>query len=119
MQYVLAMLLPSNMPWSEEEPGVSFWDWFAKVFSPDDSWELWGFLDGDVPLVQEQEYVTAYPTKANSLAPVDEALERLRQAPAAQHVYLSPERLRQADPPERAYEGGPHATSDLPEVPDP
>ena len=65
-QYVLAMLLPSNMPWSEEEPGVSFWDWFAKVFSPDDSWELWGFLDVDVPLVQEHEYVTAYPTKANS-----------------------------------------------------
>ena len=65
-QYVLAILLPSNMPWSEEEPGVSFWDWFAKVFSSDDSWELGCFLDVDVPLVQEQEYVTAYPTKANS-----------------------------------------------------
>ena len=70
-QYVLAMLLPSNMPWSEEEPGVSFWDWFARVFSPHDSWELWHFMVGstgflDVPLVQEHEYVTAYPTKANS-----------------------------------------------------
>ena len=69
--YVLAMLLPSNMPWSEEEPGVSFWDWFAKVFSLRDSWELWYFMVGstgflDVPLVQEHEYVTAYPTKANS-----------------------------------------------------
>ena len=70
-QYVLTMLLPSSIPWSEEEPGVSFWDWFARVFSPHDSWELWHFMVGstgflDVPLVQEHEYVTAYPTKANS-----------------------------------------------------
>ena len=38
---------------------------------------------------------------------------------AAQHVYLSPERLRQADPPQRAKPREPHATSDLPEVADP
>ena len=35
-QYVLAMLLPVNMPWSEEAPGVDFWDWFDRVFSPED-----------------------------------------------------------------------------------
>ena len=64
-QYVLAMLLPFNMPWSEEEQGVSFWNWVERVFSRDDSWELWRFM-GDATGLQQDEYVTAYPTKANS-----------------------------------------------------
>ncbi len=64
-QYVLAMLLPYNMPWSEEEQGVSFWNWFERVFSRDDSWDLWNFM-GEATGDQQAEYVTAYPTKANS-----------------------------------------------------
>ena len=36
-QYVLAMLLPSSMPWSEEEQGVSVWNWSERVFSTNDS----------------------------------------------------------------------------------
>ena len=65
-QYVLAMLLPWNMPWSEEERGMSFWDWSEKVFSNDDAWELWSFIGDETGLLQQDEYVTAYPTKANS-----------------------------------------------------
>ena len=65
-QYVLAMLLPFNMPWSEEEEGVPFWNWFERVFSRDDSWDLWNFMGDATDLLQQNEYVTAYPTKANS-----------------------------------------------------
>ena len=65
-QYVLAMLLPFNMPWSEEEQGVPFWNWFQRVFSQYDSWELWKFMGDATDLLQQEEYVTAYPTKANS-----------------------------------------------------
>ena len=65
-QYVLAMLLPFNMPWSEEEQGVSFWNWVERVFSRDDSWELWCFMGDATGLLQQDEYVTAYPTEANS-----------------------------------------------------
>jgi len=43
-QYVLAMLLPFNMPWSEEEQGVSFWNRVERVFSPDDSRDLRYFM---------------------------------------------------------------------------
>ena len=43
-QYVLAMLLPSSMPWSEEEHGMTFWNWVEKVFSNDDAWKLWSFI---------------------------------------------------------------------------
>ena len=64
--YVLAMLLPVNMPWSEEDPGVDFWDWFERVFSPEDSTDLWRFMGTAPGLVQQDEYVTAFPTKANS-----------------------------------------------------
>ena len=42
-QYVLAMLLPWHMPWSEEEQGMTFWHWVEKVFSVDDAWNLWSF----------------------------------------------------------------------------
>ena len=62
--YVLAMLLPVNMPWSEEDREVSFWDWFTRVFSPEDSADLWEFMGPATGLVQQDEYVTAYPTKA-------------------------------------------------------
>ena len=37
-EYVLAMLLPVKMPWSESDQGESFWDWAVRVFSQDDSW---------------------------------------------------------------------------------
>ena len=65
-QYVLAMLLPFNMPWSEEEQGVSFWNWFERVFFREDSTDLWYFMGDATGLLQQDEYVTAYPTKANS-----------------------------------------------------
>ena len=65
-QYVLAMLLPLNMPWSEEEQGVSFGNWFERVFSREDSTGLWYFMGDATGLLQQDEYVTAYPTKANS-----------------------------------------------------
>ena len=65
-QYVLAMLLPSNMPWSESDQGESFWRWAERVFSPDGSWELWRFMGEATGLQQEDEYVTAYYTNANS-----------------------------------------------------
>ena len=65
-QYVLAMLLPFNMPWSEEEQGVSFGNWFERVFSREDSTGLWYFMGDATGLLQQDEYVTAYPTKANS-----------------------------------------------------
>ena len=55
-QYVLAMLLPLNMPWN----------WFERVFSREDSTDLWYFMGDATGLLQQDEYVTAYPTKANS-----------------------------------------------------
>ena len=76
-QYVLAVLLPFNMPWSEKEQGVSFWNWVERVFSPNGSRELWYFM-GEAAGLQQEEYVTAYSTKANS-HPFDEAPERLRR----------------------------------------
>ena len=85
-QYVLAMLLPWHMPWSEEEQGMPFWNWFQWVFSGYDSRDLWNFM-GDAPyLFQQDEYVTAYPTKANSHPlmkhekGIDEALVKLPDA---------------------------------------
>ena len=65
-QYVLAIMLPFNMPWSEEEPGVSFWNWFGRVFSRVDNTTLWKFMGDATDLLQQEEYVTAFPTKANS-----------------------------------------------------
>ena len=71
-QYVLAMLLPRMMPWSEQEHGMTFWNWVEKVFSNDDAWKLWsfiadeGFFHDETGRPQQDEYVTAYPTKANS-----------------------------------------------------
>ena len=65
-EYVLALLLPYNMPWSEEEQGMPFWTWFERVFSRDDCRELWKFMGDATDLLQQEEYVTAYPTKANS-----------------------------------------------------
>ena len=59
------MVLPSNMPRSESDQGVCFWDWVARVFSTADWWELWYFM-GEATGSQQEEYVTAYPTKANS-----------------------------------------------------
>ena len=64
-EYVLAMMLPSKMPWSESDQGESFWSWADNVFSPDDSWRLWCFMR-EATGSQQDEYVTAYPTKANS-----------------------------------------------------
>ena len=77
-QYVLAMMLPYNMPWSEDAHGVSFWSWAERVFSAADAREMWDFMGNATDLRQEDEYVTAYPTKANS-HPLDEAPERLRR----------------------------------------
>ena len=65
-QYVLAMLLPFNMPWSEKEQGVSFWNWVERVFSPNGSRELWYFMGDATGFFQQDEYVTACPTKAHS-----------------------------------------------------
>ena len=65
-EYVLAMLLPHGMPWSEEEQGMPFWHWFEWVFSRQDSRDLWNLIGDARDLFQQDEYVTAYPTKANS-----------------------------------------------------
>ena len=66
-EYVLAMLLPHGMPWSEEEDGMPFFTWFVRVFSQRDSNELWKLLGRDaLGLLQQDEYVTAYPTEENS-----------------------------------------------------
>ena len=115
-EYVLAMLLPVKMPWSESDQEEAFWNWPKRVFSQDDSWHLWRFF-GNSTGSQQDEYVTAYPTKGE-LPPLDEAPERLRRS-AARHVPLPPERLRQADPPQRAKPQERHATTDIPEVADP
>ena len=40
MEYVLAMLLPQGMPWSEVEDGMPFFTWFEHIFSERDSKEL-------------------------------------------------------------------------------
>ena len=67
MDYVLAMLLPQGMPWSEEEDEVPFFTWFDRVFSERDSIELWKFLGRDaLGLLQQEEYVTAFPKKPGS-----------------------------------------------------
>ena len=91
-QYVLAMLLPWHMPWSEQEHGMTFWNWVEKVFSNDDAWKLWSFIadedffHDETGRPQQDEYVTAYPTKANSHPlmkhekGIDEALVKLPDA---------------------------------------
>ena len=52
-QYVLAMLLPWHMPWSEEEQGMTFWHWVEKVFSVDDAWNLWHFMQEDFFMMRQ------------------------------------------------------------------
>ena len=52
-QYVLAMLLPWHMPWSEEEQGMTFWHWVEKVFSVDDAWNLWSFMPEDFFMMRQ------------------------------------------------------------------
>ena len=69
MEYVLAMLLPQGMPWSEEEEGMPFWTWFEWVFSRYGSMELWNFM-GDAPgLLQQEEYVAAFFPKSLARTP--------------------------------------------------
>ena len=56
MEYVLAMLLPQGMPWSEVEDGIGFFTWFEHIFSERDGEELWKCLGRDaLGLVQQEE----------------------------------------------------------------
>ena len=67
MEYVLAMLLPQGMPWSEVEDGIGFFTWFEHIFSERDGEELCKCLGRDaLGLVQQEEYVTAFPKKPGS-----------------------------------------------------
>ena len=64
-QYVLAILLSTNLPWNEAPQEEPFLSWAARVFSEGDAWLMANFMDTE-ELCREDEYVTAYPTKANS-----------------------------------------------------
>ena len=62
-QYVLCVLLGSGTPWSEHKPGTDFTQWFTRTFQDTPESVTTSVRN---PGEQQHEYVTAYPTRANS-----------------------------------------------------